>query len=161
MSLVTNLFAEAHAIRHAFGGAAPSSATALPCNMKGYQKATALIIQNKGSSAAGCAVALQQDQAIGMSSPVVLPFSTAWRGLDVNGTPDVAVLTQFDVSSNTFTTDDTDSVVDVYAIDIPQLTTDYDWFRLTLGNAANNVVTAFYLLSAPRYAGQIIDPAKA
>jgi hypothetical protein len=145
-------FLEANAVIAAFGPAVPSSATVQRFSMKGYERATVLIVQNKAAGN-GATIALKQAKEVddSPSTEKVLALSKAWRSLAV-GTQAAPVnnWTEFTVSSDTFTTDATNGTRDVYALDILaedlDIANDFDIVELEIGNAASNTIAVIVLL---------------
>lgn len=140
-----------------FGAVAPSSATAQRFSMKHFERATIVITQNK-SAGNGAAISLNQCTAVDGTGGKTLSFTSAYRSL-ANGTQAAPVNTwaKFDVTSDTFTTDATNSVRDTYAIDITRdmldIANEFDCVELEIGNAASNVISAIAILEGARNAG--------
>lgn len=150
-------FLENNTIVNLFGASAPSSATAVRFSLKHYERATVCIFQNK-SAGNGAAISFNQCTAIAGTAAKTLPFTKAYRSL-ANGTQAAPVNNwdEFDVTSDTFTTDATNSVRDSYAVDITRDMLDidngFDVVELEIGNAASNVIQAIALLHTARYGG--------
>lgn len=144
-----------------FGAVAPSSATAVRFSMKHFERATVLITQNK-SAGNGAAISFNQCTAVDGTGGKTLSFTKAYRSL-ANGTQAAPVNNwdQFDVTSDTFTTDATNSVRDMYAVDITRdmldIENDFDVVELEIGNAASNVISAIAILEGARYMGFEVD----
>lgn len=144
-----------------FGAVAPSSATAQRFSMKHFERASILICQNK-SAGNGSAISMNQCTAVDGTGGKTLSFTEAYRSL-ANGTQAAPVNTwaKFTVSSDTFTTDATNSVRDMYLIDVTRDMLDidngFDVVELEIGNAASNVIQAVAILEGARYAGFTVD----
>jgi predicted outer membrane repeat protein len=157
MGPMNHKFLENNTIVNLFGASAPSSATAVRFSMKNYERATVLICQNK-SAGNGAAISFNQCTAIAGTAGKTLPFTKAYRSL-ANGTQAAPVNNwdEFDVTSDTFTTDTTNSVRDMYAVDITRemldIENEFDVVELEIGNAASNVIQAIALLHVARYGG--------
>jgi predicted outer membrane repeat protein len=160
---MNHAFLECNDVIAAFGPIAPSSGTVQRFSMKNFQRATVLIIQNK-SAGNGSAIALKQAKEID-DNPVtekVLSFTEAYRSLAV-GTQAAPVNSwqKFTVSNDTFTTDATNSVRDIYAIDIKaedlDVANDFDIVEVEVGNAASNVIAVVVLLHGARQGGFPVD----
>jgi hypothetical protein len=151
-----NHFLEANDIIFAFGPVAPSSATVQRFSMKNYQRASILVLQNKGAGN-GSAITIKQCKEVD-DNPVTekaFEFTEAFRSLAV-GTQAAPVNAweKFAVTSNTFTTDATNGTRDAYMIDIKaedlDIANDFDVVELELGNAASNVIAVVVLLFGAR-----------
>jgi hypothetical protein len=157
MGPMNHKFLENNTIVNLFGAVAPSSAAVGRFSLKHYERATVCIFQNK-SAGNGSAVSFNQCTAMDGTGGKTLSFTKAYRSL-ANGTQAAPVNNwdEFDVTSDTFTTDTTNSVRDSYAVDISRDMLDFDngfdVVELELGNAASNVIQAIALLHVARYGG--------
>jgi predicted outer membrane repeat protein len=148
---------EVATIVNLFGAAAPSSSTAERFSMKGFERAAIIICQNK-SAGNGSAISMNQSTDVSGSGAKALAFTKAFRSL-ANGNQAAPVNTwaSFTVSANTFTTDATNSVRDMYMIDVKRedldFKNDFDCVELVIGNAASNVIQAIAILLGARYGG--------
>lgn len=163
MGPMNHHFLENNTIIHAFGPAAPSSSTVQRFSMKMHERASVIIASQK-SAGNGIAVALKQCKEVD-DNPVtekVLEMTKAYRSLAV-GTQAAPVNSwaEFTVSNNTFTTSTTNSVRDVYMIDIKRedldIDNDFDVVEVEIGDAASNVTAVIVLLHNARYGGFPVD----
>lgn len=139
------------------GPVVPSSATPIRFSMKGFQRAAIIITQNKAAGN-GAAISMNQAQDVSGTGSKTLSFSKAYRSL-ANGTQSAPVNSwdDFDVSSDTFTSDATNGTRDTYVIDVKAEDLDidngFDVVELEIGNAASNTVAAIAILYGARNAG--------
>lgn len=131
----------------------PSTSTPDYVSLKDYRHLTIIINVDNGNTVTGSAITLKQATAVDGTGEDVLAFTKAWRNIDTDAGD---TLTEFAVSSNTFTTDSTNAKNLQYVIelDADELNTNsgFDCVRLGTGNGANMVLSAVYILSQPRYA---------
>lgn len=146
------------AIATMLGGIVPSSTTLPYYSLKNYHHVAIVISVANTTGVTGSAIALQQATDVSGTSAKALAFTTAFRNLD-NAT---AALTQFTVSSNTFTTASTSSKTLTYVIEIDSTQLDtangFDCFNVTCGNAVNatvSVVGYFGGAGLSRYGGNV------
>lgn len=157
MGPMNHHFLENNTVVNLFGAVAPSSATAVRVSLEHYERATFLIFQNK-SAGNGAAISFNQCTAVDGTGGKTLGFTKAYRSL-ANGTQAAPVNTwaSFDVTSDTFTTDATNSVRDSYAVEFKRedldIDNDFDVIELEIGNAASNVIQAIALLHVARNGG--------
>lgn len=142
------------------GPIAPSSSTPLYVSMKGYNKCTVLIQVLNGTTVTGSAIALKQATAVAGTGVKALAFTTARRNIDV--TQSGSDLSDFTVSSNTFTTDATNSKQLIYEITIDESMLDiaggFDVVRADTGNSTNATLSVTYILWPAKY-GKSTPPA--
>ena len=131
----------------------PSSSTPDYVSMKAHQKLTVIIIVDNGSTVTGSAITLKQAQDVSGTGEKALEFETVYANED---TGDSDTLVETAVTSDTFTTDDTNTknLLYVIEVDADQLDADnnFDCVRVGTGDGANMVLCALYYLHAPRYA---------
>lgn len=156
---MNNRFNELNGVIAAFGPVAPSSAAVQRFSMKDYGRATVLIVQSK-SSGNGSAISLKQMKEIDNSPDTAktLGLAKAYRSLAVGTQSSPAnVWEEFTVASNTFTTSATNSVRDIYAIDILaedlDVANDFDVVEVLAGDAAGNVIAIIVLLHDAKNGG--------
>lgn len=132
-----------------FQAAVPAggAGAALPyVSLKGYSRVTFLILQENATTVTGSAITLSQAQAVAGTGVKALSFDHAQRSLDTATDPRLA---RFDVASDTFTTDATDSKNSVYAIDVKRDQLDvengFDCVRPNLANAVAATCTVVAL----------------
>lgn len=139
---------------HAFVGT-PSSASPTYISLKDVKKVSIVLVVTNGTTVTGTAVTINQATAVAGTSAKALAFTKALRNIDT-GTNGQPVLSEFTVTSNTFTTDATNSKKLVYVIDIDPASLDvangFDCIQVGLGNAANTTVAALYLVE-PQFGG--------
>lgn len=139
----------------AFDAGVPSSAAPLWVSLKGYDHVQVYIRYKNATTVTGTAVTLQQATAVAGTSAKALAFTTMWACVNANTT---FAAVQTAVVSNTFTTDNTNSQLGIYIIEIDAITLDlangFDCFQVALGNATAATITATYLMgTSPRYSG--------
>lgn len=148
---------EVGTIANLFGAAAPSGSTCERFSMKGFERAAVVICQNK-SAGNGSVIAMNQSTDVAGTGAKALGFTKAFRSLaNGNQAAPVNAWASFTVAANTFTTDATNSVRDMYMIDIKRedldFKNDFDCVEVTIGNAASNVIQVIAILLGARYGG--------
>lgn len=147
------LLVEQCKIVQGFAPAAPSSSTPDYVSLKNYHKLTILVSVDNGATVTGSAITLKQAQAVANTGEKALAFTKVWANTDI-GASDTLVETA--VSSNTFTTDNTDNKNLLYVIEVDPSDLDvangFDCVRLGTGNSTNAVVSGVYILWPARYA---------
>jgi hypothetical protein len=125
----------------------PSTSTPDYVSLKNVLRLTAVIVVDNGNTVTGSAITLKQATAVAGTSEKALAFSKAWRNID-SGAADG--LTEFTVTSDTFTTDTTNAKNLVYVIDVDPASLDtnngFDCVRVGTGDAANTVLSVLYLV---------------
>lgn len=131
----------------------PSSSTPDYVSMKNYSRCLILIQVDNGNTVTGSAITVKQATDVSASGEDAVAFTRAWRNIDT-GAGDT--LTEFAVSSNTFTTDTTNAKNLMYAIEIKaedlNVTGGFDCIRAGTGNGANMVLSVTYILYGARFA---------
>ena len=132
--------------------AVPSTSTPAYISLKNYERVAIVILVKNATTVTGSAITLKQATAVGGTSEKALAFTTAKRNIDLAASDS---LTDFTVSSNTFTTDSTNSknlmyVVDVKAEDL-DVNNGFDCIRAGTGDATAATVTVLYLLYGAKY----------
>lgn len=130
-----------------------SSTPSFVC-MKGYSKCAIYISQKAGTSPlVGSAITLLQATNVGNASGKALAFSTARRCLDTANTD---ALSDFTVSSNTFTTNNTNTLNHLYEIVIDEAQLDvannFDCLRVATGDGTNITGSVLYILYPAKFA---------
>lgn len=139
--------------KHVVGLAPTSSVSGVTpdaVKMNNWNHLTIYILVDNGTSPGGSAITLKQGST---SSPATaLAFTKAWKNIDVAAGD---TLTEFTVSSNTFTTDTTNdkNLLYVIEVDADDLTEGNNWVAVGVGNASNCAASVLYALSDSRYAG--------
>lgn len=135
----------------------PSSASPAYVSLKNWSHITFLVSVLNGSTVTGSAITLKQATDVAATGTKALAFTKAYRNIDLAATDTV---TEFAVSSNTFTTDTTNSKRLLYVIEVDasrlDLDNDFDCVAIGLGNAANTTVSVSYILSGGRDSGDIL-----
>src|SRR5262245_13771326 len=130
----------------------PSSATPRVISFKLYSRCTVIILVGNGTTVTGSAITLNQAVNVSNGSGKALAFTTARRNIDA-GAGDA--LSDFAVSSNTFTTDTTNSKNLMYVIEVTEdmldVANNFDCFNVGVGNAANTTVSVLYVLWPAEY----------
>ncbi len=131
----------------------PSSSTPDYVSFKAYSKCTILIQCNNATTVTGSAIALKQATDVSATGEKALAFTTMYANTDT-GASDTLVETA--VTSNTFTTDDTNDKDLLYVIEVDEtdldLANSFDCIRLDTGDAANTVVSVVYIMWPAEYA---------
>lgn len=130
----------------------PSSSTPDYVSLKYYERIMILVQVKNATTVTGSAITLKQATAVAGTSEKALSFSKAWRNIDT-GAADV--LSEFTVSSDTFTTDSTNSknlmyVMEVKAEDL-DVNSGFDCIRAGTGNATAATVSVTYFLFGHKF----------
>lgn len=135
----------------------PSSSTPSRVSLKNFFRATFLIIVKNATTVTGSAITLKQSKDVSGTSEKALSFTKALRNVDLAAGD---TLSEFDVSSDTFTTDATDSKNLLYVIDVPaehlDIDNGFDCVRVGTGNATAATVTVLAILHGKQ--GQYPQP---
>lgn len=139
----------------------PSTSTPDYVSLKGYERLTVVIMVDNATTVTGSAITLKQATAVAGTSEKALSFTKAWRNVDIDAADG---LTEFAVSSDTFTTDATNNknllyVMEVKAEDL-DVNNGFDCVRAGTGNATAAVLSVLYILSGPKFgtsASAIVD----
>jgi hypothetical protein len=146
------LFEQARVVPALFS-VVPSGSTPQRVSLKNYERVTAIVIVQNATTVTGSAITLKQAQDVSGTAEKALSFSRALRDIDY-GAADT--LSEFTVSSDTFTTDSTNSKNLIYVMDVKadELDTEngFDCFRVGTGNATAATVTVIYVLYGAKYA---------
>lgn len=130
----------------------PSSSTPDYVSMKNASHITILILADNATSVTGSAITLKQATAVAGTSEKALAFSYQWANTDT-GASDTLVKTA--VTSDTFTTDDTNNKNLMYVIEVDAADLDvsngFDCIRAGTGNAAATVISVAYIVRGLRY----------
>lgn len=143
-------------ILNAYGPATPSSAAPQYVSLKNYNHLTIVLSALNATTVTGSAVVLTQATAVAGTGAKTLAFTKAWRNIDAAAADTLA---EFTVSSNTFTTDSTNSKRLLYVIEVEAESLDvdggFDCVTVGLANATATTITATYILSGCRDAGNV------
>lgn len=138
---------EAFKIVEGLHAVAPSSTTPDYVSLKNAIRLTIIINVKNTTAVTGSAITLKQATAVAGTSEKALAFSVVHANTDT-GAADT--LTETTVSSNTFTTANTNSKNLMYVIDVDPSSLDvansFDCVRLGTGDATNATVTANYII---------------
>lgn len=131
----------------------PSSSTPDYVSLKNYDKFTAIILVDNAAGVTGSAITLKQATAVAGTGEKALAFTKQWANTDT-GAADT--LTETTVSSNTFTTDNTNAKNLMYVLEVDPSDLDvdnnFDCIRVGTGDATNAVVSVCYILWPAKYA---------
>lgn len=126
---------------------APSTSTPDYVSLKGYNRCCIIILVDNATVVTGSAITVKQATAVAGTSEKALSFTKALRNIDTDATDDLA---EFDVTSDTFTTDTTNNKNLMYVIDVKETDLDinngFDCIRAGTADAANAVVSVLYVL---------------
>lgn len=130
----------------------PSSSTPDIVSLKNYERVQILILVKNATTVTGSAITLKQSTSVAAAGEKALSFTAAKRNIDVAAGD---TLSDFTVSSDTFTTDSTNSKDLMYVIDVKAEDLDvnngFDCLRAGTANATAATVTVLYLLYGPKY----------
>lgn len=130
----------------------PSSTTPAYVSLKGYHRATFLIHQKTTTTVTGSAITLTQATNTGAAGAKAVAFTTAYRNLNTGNSD---LLSSFAVSSNTFTTDNTNSLNTMYVIDVQDTDLDinngFDCLSVGTGNAVNATIDVYAVLYPAKF----------
>lgn len=129
----------------------PSSSTPDFVCLKNYDRCSIFIIGDNGATVTGSAISLLQAADGSNTSGETLAFT---RMLACTDTGAGDTFTETAVTSNTFTTTNTDNKNFLYVIDVKaeDLNQGQDFIRVVTGNAVNSVISVIYVLYPARYA---------
>jgi hypothetical protein len=124
--------------------------------MKGSNRLCFLINVLNGTTVTGSAISLTQATDVSNTSGKTLAFTKAFAALNTGAGGNTDVLTEFAVSSNTFTTNSTNSLHHLYAIEVNESDLDvaggFDCVRINTGNSVNATVSIVGILYPAKYA---------
>lgn len=140
----------------------PSSSVPDYVCLKNYQKLGIIIHQDNGATVTGSAITLLQAQAVANTGEKALAFTKVYKKEDLANTTG---FTETAVSSNTFTTLNTDNVNNLYYIEVDPASLDvangFDCVRLGTGNGVNTVTSVVYVLWPAKYAKSTVPTSTA
>ncbi len=122
-------------------------------SLKGYDRATIIILVDNATTVTGAAITLKQATAVAGTGEKALAFESMRANVDCAAAD---TLTDTAVTANTFTTDTTDNknlmyVIEVKASDL-DVTNGFDCIRVDSLLMANAVGVVLYALHGARYA---------
>jgi len=130
----------------------PSTSTPDYVSLKNYERCMILVQVRNATTVTGSAITLLQATAVAGTGEKALPFARALRNLD---TAAGDVLSEFAVTSNTFTTDSTNSKNLMYVIEVKAEDLDvnggYDCIRAGTGNGTAATVSVTYFLFGAKF----------
>lgn len=129
----------------AFASAVPAGGAGLAgkfASLKGFDRATALIVVKNATTVTGSAITLEQAQLVDGTGAKAIAFDKAWRCVDAAAS---ALFEEFDVASDTFTALATDNALAVYAIEVTpnmlDIANGFTCFRPKAANATAQTIT--------------------
>jgi hypothetical protein len=141
---------------NAYGPAVPSTAAPQYVSLKNYNHLTIILNVLNATTVTGSAVTLNQATAVAGTSAKTLGFTKVYRNLDCAAGDTLA---ETAVSSNTFTTLTTNSKRAQYVIEVDAESLDldngFDCVQVALADATAATITATYVLSGCRHAGNV------
>lgn len=157
MTMNANLIEQAHIVT-GLAPIVPSSSTPDYVSLKNFERLTVIIVADNATSVTGSAITLKQASVVAGSDEKALAFDTMYANED---TAAGDTLTETAVTSDTFTTDDTDNknllyVIEVKAEDL-DIANGFDCVRVGAGDAAASVIGVVYILWGAKYAGKAIS----
>lgn len=148
------LFVEQAKIVEGLFAIVPSTSTPDYVSLKGYGKCTIIISVKNATTVTGSAITIKQATAVAGTSEKAVTFTRAWQNID---TAAADTLTEFAVTSSTFTTDNTNSKNLMYVMEVRSDDLDvaggFDCVRAGTGNSTAATVHVTYILWPPRYSG--------
>jgi hypothetical protein len=130
----------------------PSSSTPDYVSLKGYERAAVIVQVKNATTVTGAAIALKQATSIAGAGEKPLAFDRVMRNLD---TAAGDVLAEAAVSSNTFTTDNTNSKNQMFVIEVQAEDLDvdggFDCIRADVGDATAATVSILYALFGAKF----------
>lgn len=138
----------------------PSSSEPAYVSLKAFRRMTIVIQVDNATSVTGSAITLKQATAVAGTGEKALEFDKMWANEDTDASD---TLVETAVTSDTFTTDDTDNknlqyVIEVDADDLDS-DNNFDCVRLGTGDASNTELSVLYILHAPKYAPALDESA--
>lgn len=130
----------------------PSGSTPDYVSMKNYKRCTVVVHVKNATTVTGSAITLKQATAVAGTGEKALSFTKVYANID---TAAGTTLTETAVTSDTFTTDNTNSKNLMYIIEVKDTDLDinngFDCIRAGTGNATAATVHVTYLLWPGRY----------
>lgn len=133
-------------------GVVPSSSTPDYVSLKNYERCAVIILQKNATTVTGSAITLKQATSVAAGGEKPLAFSKVYRNVDT-GAGDV--LSEADVTSNTFTTQAVNSKNAMYVIEVKAEDLDvnngFDCIRAGTGDATAATITVLYALFGAKF----------
>lgn len=124
-------------------------------SMKNASRCCILLSVKTGVSPVASAITLTQATDVSNTGGKTLGFTRAFRSINTGPGGNNDVLTEFTVSSNTFSTENTVGTEHLYAIEINDTDLDvagnFDCLRLNAAAGTNTSISALYVLYPPKY----------
>lgn len=134
----------------------PSSSVPDYVSMKGHSKLGIVITVKNATTVTGSAITLKQATAVANTGEKALAFDTVYVNTDTAASD---TLVETAVTSNTFTTNNTNSKDLLYVITVDaaslDLANNYDCVRVGTGDATAATVSVMYFLYPPKYGKNI------
>lgn len=133
-------------------GVVPSTSTPDYVSLKNFERIAIIIMVKNATTVTGSAITLKQATSVAGGSEKALSFSRAFRNLD---TAAADALAEFAVTSDTFTTNNTNSKNLMYVIEVKAEDLDvnngFDCIRAGTGDATAATVTVLYALFGAKF----------
>lgn len=130
----------------------PSTSTPDYVSLKNFERLTIVILQKNATTVTGSAITLKQATSVAAGGEKALSFTKAWRNVD---TAAADALSEFAVSSDTFTTQAVNSKNAMYVIEVKAEDLDvnngFDCVRLGTGDATAATITVLYILWGSKF----------
>ena len=137
----------------------PSTSTPDYVSLRNYGRVTIVILVKNATTVTGSAITVKQATAVAGTGEKAVSFTKAYRNID---TAAADALAEFDVTSDTFTTDSTNSKNLMYVIEITEDMLDvagnFDCVRAGTADATAATVTVLYILWPAKF-GRTTPPA--
>lgn len=146
------LFTEQVKLVEGLLGVTPSTSTPDYVSLKNAERVAVIILVKNATTVTGSAITLKQATSVAAGGEKPLAFSKAYRNVDT-GAGDV--LTEFAVTSDTFTTQAVNSKNAMYVIEVKaedlDVTNGFDCLRAGTGDATATTITVLYALFGNRF----------
>jgi hypothetical protein len=133
-------------------GVVPSTSTPDYVSLKNFERVAVIILQKNATTVTGSAITLKQATAVAGTGEKPLSFAKAYRNVDT-GAGDV--LSEFAVTSDTFTTQAVNSKNAMYVIEVKAEDLDvnngFDCIRAGTGDATAATITVLYALFGAKF----------
>ncbi len=133
-------------------GVVPSTSVPDYVSLKNFERCAVIILQKNATTVTGSAITLKQATAVAGTSEKALSISKAYRNIDT-GAGDG--LSEFAVTSDTFTTQAVNSKNAMYVIEVKAEDLDvnngFDCIRAGTGDATAATITVLYALFGAKF----------
>ncbi|CDN52529.1 Hypothetical protein RG1141_CH01640 [Neorhizobium galegae bv. officinalis bv. officinalis str. HAMBI 1141] len=134
-------------------GVTPSTSTPDYVSLKNFERCAVIVLVKNATTVTGSAITLKQATTVAGGSEKALPFSKAYRNVDT-GAGDA--LSEFAVTSDTFTTQAVNSKNAMYVMEVKAEDLDvnngFDCIRAGTGDATATTITVLYALYGSKFA---------